>query len=54
MTELRQQGLIVGTPSEVMDQLGQLTEVGVQRVMLQWLELDNLDGLEVLAQAILQ
>lgn len=51
--ELREQGLIVGTPSEIVDQLGGLAEAGVQRVMLQWLELDNLDGLEMLAQAVL-
>ncbi len=51
--ELRGQGLIVGTPSEIVDQLGELAEVGVQRVMLQWMELDNLDELEALAQAVL-
>jgi F420-dependent oxidoreductase-like protein len=51
--ELRGQGLIVGTPSEIVDQLGELAEAGVQRVMLQWLELDNLDELEMLAQAVL-
>lgn len=51
--ELRRQGLIVGTPSEVANQLRELTKVGVQRVMLQWLELDDLDGLEALAEAVL-
>jgi F420-dependent oxidoreductase-like protein len=53
MAELREQGLIVGTPSEVADQLGGLAEVGVQRVMLQWLELDDLGGLEALARTVL-
>jgi F420-dependent oxidoreductase-like protein len=50
---LRERGLIVGTPSEVVEQLGRLAEAGVQRVMLQWLDLDDLDGLEALAQAVL-
>lgn len=50
---LRSIGVVVGTPSEVVDQLGVLAEAGVQRVMLQWLDLDDLDGLEALAQAVL-
>lgn len=52
-TELRDRGAVVGTPTEVVDQLGQLVEAGVQRIMLQWLELDDLDGLEVLAKTVL-
>jgi hypothetical protein len=42
----------VGTPSEVVDQLGGLAEVGVQRLLLQWLELDDMKGLEALARAV--
>jgi F420-dependent oxidoreductase-like protein len=51
--ELRQQGRVVGTPAEIVEQLGRLSEVGVQRVMLQWLDLDDLDGLEALARTVL-
>lgn len=51
--ELRRRGLVVGTPAEVTDQLSRLAEAGVQRVMLQWLELDDLDGLTALAQQVL-
>lgn len=51
--ELRQRGLIVGTPAEFQDQLQQLAEAGVQRVMLQWLELDDMTGLELLADKVL-
>jgi F420-dependent oxidoreductase-like protein len=51
--ELRQRGLVVGTPSEVVDQLGQLAELGVHRVMLQWLDLDDLNGLAAMARAVL-
>jgi alkanesulfonate monooxygenase SsuD/methylene tetrahydromethanopterin reductase-like flavin-dependent oxidoreductase (luciferase family) len=51
--ELRQRGLVVGTGSEVVDQLGKLAEAGIQRVMLQWLDLDDMDGLEAMAQHVL-
>lgn len=51
--ELRQAGLAVGTGNEIVDQLGQWAEAGGQRIMLQWLDLDDLDGLEALAQSVL-
>jgi F420-dependent oxidoreductase-like protein len=50
---LREDGKIVGTGSQVSEQLAELAETGLDRVMLQWLDLDNLDGLEALAKAIL-
>lgn len=46
---LRERGWLVGTPDEVAGQLATWTSVGVQRVMLQWYNLDDLDGLELLA-----
>jgi F420-dependent oxidoreductase-like protein len=51
--ELREQGFIVGTIPEIQEQLGELEIAGVQRVMLQWLDLDDIDGLEALANGIL-
>ncbi|MDP8948469.1 MAG: TIGR03560 family F420-dependent LLM class oxidoreductase [Actinomycetota bacterium] len=51
--ELRGRGAIVGTAPEVAEQLGRLEEAGVQRVMLQWLETDDIDGLEAMAQTVL-
>jgi F420-dependent oxidoreductase-like protein len=50
---LRKRGIIVGVGNEVKQQLSELEEAGLQRVMLQWLELDDLKGLEALAQAVL-
>jgi F420-dependent oxidoreductase-like protein len=50
---LRARGVMVGVAAEVVDQLGALAEAGAQRVMLQWLDLDDLAGLERLAQAVL-
>ena len=52
-SELMERGLIVGTPTEVKRQLERLAEAGLQRVMLQWLDLDDLSGLEALARAVL-
>ena len=49
---LRERGLVVGTGAAVRDQLGELYEAGVQRVMLQWLDLDDLEGLAALAEGI--
>ncbi len=51
--QMRGLGVIVGTGAEVVEQLSTLAEAGVQRVMLQWLDLDDLDGLEALAHAVL-
>ena len=46
-------GLIGGTSAMVVDQLGNLAEVGVERVLLQWMDLDDMDGLEALAKAVI-
>jgi F420-dependent oxidoreductase-like protein len=51
--ELRARGAIVGTGPEVIEQLGRLDEAGVQRVMLQWMETDDIEGLEAMAQSVL-
>lgn len=51
--QLQRRGTIVGNPGQVREQLSQLEEAGLQRVMLQWLDLDDLEGLEGLAKSIL-
>jgi F420-dependent oxidoreductase-like protein len=45
--------LLVGTPHQLVHILGRWAEAGVQRVMLQWLDLDDLDGLEGFAHKVL-
>jgi alkanesulfonate monooxygenase SsuD/methylene tetrahydromethanopterin reductase-like flavin-dependent oxidoreductase (luciferase family) len=45
--------VIVGTADGFVDRLGRLSEAGVQRVMLQWLEADDIDGLEAMAGSVL-
>ncbi len=51
--DLRAENRIVGTPAQVVDQLGRLAEAGVQCLMMQWLDQDDIDGLEGLAQTVL-
>jgi F420-dependent oxidoreductase-like protein len=51
--KLRDWGVVMGTADAVVEHLGQLAEAGVQRVMLQWLELDDLERLEAMAQRVL-
>lgn len=51
--ELRARGAIVGTTDAILQHVEQLAAAGIQRVMLRWLDLDDLDGLEALARAIL-
>lgn len=51
--ELRQRGFVVGSGSEMVDHLSTLAQSGLRRIMLQWLDLDDLDGMEAMAQSIL-
>ena len=51
--EMHARGWVVGTPNAVVDQVGRIAETPVQRLMLQWLDLDDLDGLEALAKTVL-
>lgn len=53
LEELQARGLIAGNASQVKDQLRVLEDAGLGRIMLQWLDLDDLEGLEALAKAIL-
>ena len=53
LEEMHQRGMIAGSASVIKDQLQKLGESGLQRIMLQWLDLDDLKGLEALAKAVL-
>jgi len=48
--ELRGGGMIVGVGQEILPQLAELEQAGVQRVMLQWMDLEDLEGLEALGK----
>jgi F420-dependent oxidoreductase-like protein len=51
--ELQRIGMVVGNAREIKEQLQALEGAGLQRIMLQWLDLDDLESLEVLAKQIL-
>jgi F420-dependent oxidoreductase-like protein len=50
---VRARGAIVGGPERIVEALGTLNDAGVERVMAQWLRLDDLDGVELLATKVL-
>ena len=50
--EIRADGKLVGDGTQIAEHLYALAEVGCQRVMLQWLDQDDLDGLEALAKVV--
>jgi F420-dependent oxidoreductase-like protein len=51
--EIREQGLVVGTPAMFVEQILDYAEAGAQRIMLQWLDQDDVEGLEVIAREVL-
>lgn len=51
--QLHERGIVAGSAEQVREQLGRLEEAGLERIMLQWLDLDDLEGLEALAKAVL-
>lgn len=50
--QLRERGRIVGTAVEIKDQLEHFSEVGLDGIMLQWIELDDMDGIRTLADTL--
>ena len=54
LPELRERGMAAGTGEQIAVQLEAWAAAGVQCIMLQWLELDDLDGLRALAAAVLK
>ena len=53
LQEVQQDGIVAGSPSAIREQLTALEEAGLQRIMLQWLDLDDIESLEALAETIL-
>jgi len=50
---LVERGFIIGTGQEIVDQVGAWVERGIERFMLQWLELEDTDGLAAMADDLL-
>ncbi len=51
--DLRQRGMLVGTADQIVEQCREIAAAGIQRLMLQWLDLDDIAGLQALADGIL-
>jgi alkanesulfonate monooxygenase SsuD/methylene tetrahydromethanopterin reductase-like flavin-dependent oxidoreductase (luciferase family) len=49
---VRERGILVGTGSEIRDQVAELEAAGVQRIMLQWVFLDDVEGIADLGRAL--
>jgi len=52
LEQLQQDGIVAGPISAVKGQLQELEQAGLQRIMLQWLDLDDVESLEVLAKGV--
>ena len=46
--------IIFGTPNQIVEQIGPYAELGVQRILLQWMDQDDIAGLELLANQVLR
>lgn len=53
LKDIQQGGAVAGSLSAVKERLQALEQAGLQRIMLQWLDLDDLESLEALAKAVL-
>lgn len=50
---MQSKGVVAGTPDIWIDRLRAYREAGVDRIMLQWLDLDDLQGIETVAREVL-
>jgi len=48
-----ERGITAGTTQEFIERLGRWQEAGVERLLLQWMELDDIEGLEIIARDVL-
>jgi len=53
LENLRERNFVLGTPSEVIDQLGKYQEAGAARVMVMWRDQTDIDGIEAMAKTVL-
>jgi F420-dependent oxidoreductase-like protein len=53
LQEIQKDGIVAGSLNEIKEQLHALEQAGLQRIMLQWLDLDDLESLEALAKGVL-
>ena len=46
-------GGVIGTPAEIVDILGRHAEAGIQGIVVQWMDMDDISGLELFAAQVL-
>jgi alkanesulfonate monooxygenase SsuD/methylene tetrahydromethanopterin reductase-like flavin-dependent oxidoreductase (luciferase family) len=51
--EMRARGAVIGTTNEVVEILASKAEAGIEGVQLQWLDFDDIAGLELIASDVL-
>ena len=51
--QLRVTGDVVGTPDSVIEQIQRYAAAGVEELMLQWFDIDDMDGLRAFAKSVL-
>jgi F420-dependent oxidoreductase-like protein len=54
LDELRSNSPLVGTPDEIVQQLGRFAEIGVQRVYLQLLDISDMEQLQLFASEVMR
>ena len=50
---LLERGGVIGAPGEIIDILGRHAEAGVQGIVVQWMDMDDISGLELFAAQVL-
>jgi F420-dependent oxidoreductase-like protein len=50
---LRERNAVIGTVNEAVEQLHRMAEAGLREVMLRWLDMDDITGLELVAAKVL-
>lgn len=53
LAEIGDSPFVWGTPNQIVDQIGRLTDLGMERIMLGWWDQEDMDGLEALAKTVL-
>ena len=53
VTDLRERGALIGSATEIREGIDRYRAAGVEEIMLQWLELDDLPGIERLAGVVI-
>ncbi len=51
--DLLKRGALVGTPDQIVEAIKAFEAAGVERLMAQWIDMDDIDGLQLMAEEVL-